>query len=126
MNATATPAKRATLPPAAPDFSEERADVQKELEKLRNKIRELDCLSQSAFSQIAALAKLALKSLEVPDPHGHNLESLARAFEMIWTTAETTENNINGEAEEVGCHFIDERLQLRMEARTPSMARRAA
>lgn len=86
-----------------------------EVQKLRNAIELMDSLSQSGFSEIAAIAKLALKSLETPDGYRH-LDNIVHALKAIWGKADDIQNCINGEAEEVGCNYIDEDERRRMAA----------
>ncbi len=86
-----------------------------EMQKLRNTVEWMDCLSQDAFSKITTMARLALASLEAPDGHRH-LDDIANALGAIWSTAEVAENGINYEAETVGCNYKDEAQRRRWAA----------
>ena len=85
-------------------------------EQLCTVINEIDCASQSAFSAIAALCRLALASLETSEGV-QDIESLANVFNVICDKAMDTENSINAEAEGVGCHYKDLAFSRRGEAR---------
>lgn len=84
-------------------------------QKLRSVVKDMDCLSQDGFSQVASIAKLALRSLEHPEGH-RRLEDLAQAFRAICLKAQDTQDYINAMAEEVGCNFIDIAERRRWEA----------
>ena len=85
-------------------------------QQLRNAVTEIDTMAQGAFSEIAAIAKLALATLETPaayiDP-----ESMAILLNAIWGKAIDAENYINVEAEGVGCNYIDQAERRRSDAR---------
>lgn len=83
--------------------------------KLRDVVKEMDCLSQSGLSKIAAVAKLALVRLETPAGHQH-IDDIASILELIWGTADDVQNCINHAAETVGCNYVDERQSRRWEA----------
>ncbi|WP_422012684.1 hypothetical protein [Roseateles sp.] len=91
--------------PAAPDFSTERA-VASELQALRDKVRDLDQIAQDAAAQIFALTKLTIHGLKT------NAQVSARelicVLDAIQFYAEMFENDINAEAERVGCEYVDE------------------
>lgn len=78
-----------------------------EVQKLRNTVEFIDCLSQGGFSEIASIAKLALSSLETPDGYRH-LDNIANALKAIWGKADDTQNCIGREAEQVGCDYTDD------------------
>ncbi len=87
-----------------------------EVEKLREKVESMDCLSQDGFTTISTIAKLVLDRLETPA--GHNgLEYLATALELIWNKAEDIQDRINSEAEQVGCNYTDKARDRRWAAR---------
>lgn len=77
-----------------------------DVKKLQDTIEQMDGLAQEGFSEISAIAKLALKSLELPDGHLH-IDTLADALSAIFGKAATIENCINATAEDVGCNYID-------------------
>ena len=84
-------------------------------DQLREAITEIDCMAQSAFSEIATLARLVLHSLETKEPY-NNPESLADVLTVIWGKALDAENYINCMAEGVGCNYKNEALHRRYEA----------
>lgn len=86
-----------------------------EIKKLRDMIQLLDNYSQHGLSQISAIARLALLSLETPDGYLHR-DEIAKAFEAIHEKAEYLEDCINAEAENVGCNYIDEAERRRWDA----------
>ena len=81
--------------------------INTEISKLRDTIQLLDNYSQRGCSQIAAIARLALESLKVPES-AYALDGIAYALEAICEKAEYVEGCINAEAENVGCNYIDE------------------
>ena len=105
----------ATTPTAA------KADVK----TLRNTVQTMDSLSQDGFSEISAIAKLALAMLEQPDGYRHP-ELIAMALRNIWSKSDMIVNCINCEAEAVGCNYIDESLRRRYAARTQAQQPEAA
>ena len=86
-----------------------------EVQKLRNAVEFMDCLSQGGFSEIASIAKLALSSLETPDGYRH-LDNIANALKAIWGKADDIQNCINSQAEEVGCNYVDDAQRRRWDA----------
>lgn len=86
-----------------------------EVQKLRNAVEFMDCLSQGAFSEISTIAKLALSRLETPDGYRH-LDDIAHALEAIWGKATDTRDCINSEAEQVGCEYVNAAQRRRWSA----------
>lgn len=86
-----------------------------DLNKLHIAIEEIDGLSQSGFSEIAAFARLALDSLERPDTY-NRLDTIATALSAIWGKALDIENCINATAEQVGCHHVNDAQRRRWAA----------
>jgi len=76
------------------------------VQQLRSAITDMDALAHEGFSQIAAIAKLALTALESANGWQHP-EIIARALEAIQGKAEAQNDCINHEAHEVGCAFAD-------------------
>jgi len=72
---------------------------------LCNTISRMDSLSQGGFAAVAAVAKRALARLDTPDGRSHP-ERMADALRAIWGTAEQFGNDINCEAEGVGCNHV--------------------
>lgn len=85
------------------------------IEQLRRAVEDMDGLSQEGFSEISAVAALALKSMETPDTDRHP-EHLAQALKIIWSKAEDIQNCINAAAEQVGCNYKDDAQRRRMAA----------
>ncbi len=88
-----------------------------EAQKLRNTITTIDALSQEGFSEIAAIAHLALARLETPDGYRH-IDDIAHALDAICGKASDIEGCINYEAETVGCHYVNERRRRRWDAQS--------
>ncbi len=88
-----------------------------EIDRLRSTVHDMDFLSQEGFSEISAIAKLALMAMEHPDGYRHP-EIIAHALRSISGKAEDIENCINSEAEEVGCHYRDPKIERRYAAHT--------
>lgn len=87
-------------------------------EQLCNVIKEMDGLSQGAFSEIASLARLALLAMEQPATYGNegSLDAIARVLTTIKGKAEDIDNCINTVAEGVGCNYVDAAQQRRWDA----------
>ncbi|MDR0215907.1 MAG: hypothetical protein LBJ15_18190 [Comamonas sp.] len=83
--------------------------------KLMGAVEFMDGLAQEGFSVIAAVAKLALVSLETPEGH-HNLSNIYFALEAIAGKAEEIQNCINHEAEKVGCSYTNDQWNRRRDA----------
>lgn len=83
--------------------------------ELRETIEEVDSMVQRGCSAIAAMARLALKSLEHPDGH-RDMDGLACLLHTIWDKAADVENDVNSSAEEVGCQYVDEAERRRWAA----------
>ncbi|MBG6247002.1 MULTISPECIES: hypothetical protein [Symbiopectobacterium] len=86
-----------------------------DVSKLQDTINYMDCLSQSGFSEISSIAKLAISWLETPEWYNH-LEVVADALTAIYGKADDMQNVINSEAENVNCNFKDEAFVRRMTA----------
>ena len=86
------------------------------LTQLRSAISDMDCMSQSGVSSIAAITKLAPAALENPMTC-NDIDSIAAALESIRSTAMDVENCINATAEGVGCHYVDAAQRRRWEAK---------
>ena len=87
-----------------------------DLTRLRAAVSDIDCLSQQGFGQIAAIARLALMSMEVPAAYRHP-DVLATAMDAILNIAKDIQNCINAAAEDVGCNYIDSPERRRMAAK---------
>ncbi len=96
-----------------------------DVQKLREAIENMDGLSQDAFSEIAAIASLALSRFETPNGYLSS-EDIVYALRAIRSTAQSTENSINCEAEQVGCNHTDAAMVRRFEARRAAEAMRCA
>ena len=104
------------VPPAAGAATPRAADASAATtDKLCNAVESMDGLSQDGFSEIAAIAKLALAWLEKPDAYRH-MDVTANALSAIWGKAEDIQNCINSQAEEVGCNYVDDAQSRRWAA----------
>ena len=90
-------------------------------EQLRGVIKLIDALSQEAFSEIKALAKMAMASLETPAGYT-NIEHLFYVLNAIGNKADDIEDCINREAEGVGCNHEDHAMIRRWDAQRKSDA----
>lgn len=97
----------------------------KEMRELRNTVELMDALSQEAFAQISAIAKLAVWSLESPDGYQH-IELVANALKAIWGQADDALENVNRQADLIGCSYLDRSERRRLEASSEAHARRVA
>ena len=95
------------------------------IKSLQGAVNFMDCLAQGGFSEIKAIAKLALAHLEHPDGY-HHPELIAHALNAIWGKAEQIENCINSEAELVGCNYVDEAERRRWDAQAATRQDRTA
>lgn len=75
-------------------------------DQLRDAVTEMDSMSQTAFTEIATFAKLALGLLETPRAY-KDPEALACLLQSIWGRAKDAENYNNCIAEGVGCSYKD-------------------
>ncbi len=75
------------------------------IEDLLDTIRTMDSLSQEGFSQIAAIASLALLAMKTAAPN--DVENVAQALRAIRGKAQDIQNCINYEAEQVGGNYVD-------------------
>ncbi|BCL91935.1 hypothetical protein ACNRBS_10535 [Ralstonia pseudosolanacearum] len=94
-------------------------------QKLREAIQNIDAMSQEGFSEIRAIARLALMSLLTPEGQ-RDTESLAYAFQAICGKADQSGNSINWEAEQVGCNHSDAAMIRRFDAYRSAEAMRRA
>lgn len=78
-----------------------------QIEKLQQAITNMDSLSQDGFSEIAAIARITIKALE-GGACVRPIEDVIKILDIIWAKANDIENCINGEAEDVGCHYMSE------------------
>lgn len=83
--------------------------------KLAAAVDLIDNLAHDAMSEIAAIARLALKSLESPDSYGH-LDNIAFALQAIWAKAGETNQCIHQEAVAVQCGYEDPAEMRRVKA----------
>lgn len=92
-----------------------------EIKELRTALINVDAFSQSAFSEIASIANLALLCLETPEGY-RRMDDIANALVTIRNKANETENCINSQAEQVGCNYVDEVRQRRWDAERMAQA----
>jgi hypothetical protein len=83
----------------------------------------MDCFAQGGFKEIAAIARLALKSLETPEGY-RSLDNIAHALEAICEKADMTGDSINWEAEQAGADYVDEARRRRFDAAYAARAAR--
>jgi len=85
-------------------------------EDLKDVVKTIDSLSQKGFSEIGAIARLALVALESPSLHHRTSDDIAKALQAICYMSDDTSNCINCEAEQVGSHYVDESRARRHKA----------
>ena len=86
-------------------------------EDLRTAIEEMDGLAQGGFTEIAAMAKLALLAMEQPNAYTNGgMDHVATMLSAIWGKALDIENCINSTAENVGCNCVDQAQRRRWNA----------
>lgn len=95
------------------------------LKHLQNQIRLIDSVSQAGFSQIRAVATVAMRSLETVDG-AIDAEALAGVLACIIDKADECENAINAEAESVGCNHVDGSIARRVVARAATRRQEAS
>ncbi len=83
--------------------------------KLAAAVDLMDQLAHEGMSEISAIAKLALKSLESPDGYRH-LDNIALALQAIWGKADDTQQCIHDQAVEVDCAHVDQAERRRLKA----------
>lgn len=93
-------------------------------DQLRDAITSMDGFAQSAFSQIASMASLALLALEQPSAYanGTGMDRIAHVLESIKGMAHDMENCINATAESVGCNYVDSAQRKRWDAQRKALA----
>ena len=91
-------------------------------EQLRSAIKAMDCRAQSAFTQIASMARLALLALEQPGTYAGTgadaigVEDIANVLSAIQYKAGGAESDLNVMAASVGCDYLDDAPYRRWEA----------
>ncbi len=85
------------------------------VKQLSEAVSDMDRMSQTTFGEIATVAKLALERLETPKCL-RDTETLATVLSLIWGKALDAKNDINVEAERVGCNYQDPAQRKRDEA----------
>lgn len=86
-----------------------------EIKTLRDTVKTMDCLAQRGLSQIEAIARLAILSLETPDGQ-RNTDALSHALRVIADMAFRTGDSVSFEADEVGCRYVDDAHARRLVA----------
>lgn len=87
----------------------------KDIAKLQSAITDIDALSQEGFSEIAGIARLALKAMERNTKHKtRDLDDIVQVLNVIWGKADDMKNCINCEAENLGCSYISENTQRKI------------
>lgn len=93
------------------------AELEAQAARLRSSIKEIGALADDGFSEIEAIALLALSALEAPATY-NNLETIALALRNIASTAQRVWNCVGAEAEHIGCGYVDDAQQRRYAARS--------
>lgn len=78
-------------------------------------IKDMDCLSRQALSEIVAITDLLLHWMESPGCYDR-MDKMADALTLISYRAQETIDNVGREAESVGCEYIDHGRQRRLVA----------
>lgn len=86
-----------------------------DLRRLQAAVTDMDCLAHGGFSEISAIATLALAALETPAGYRHP-ETIAQALIAIRGKADDIDNCIGHQAEEVGCNYHDPNTARRRDA----------
>ena len=76
-----------------------------EFNRLQKACNFMDRISQEGLSQISSVASLAMCRIERGLEYPWQIEELYNALRTIRYQAQDTENAINSEAENVGCHY---------------------
>jgi hypothetical protein len=76
-----------------------------DIQKLREAVNTMDAHSQEAFEEIGAIARLALRSMTLPN-EPRSFDDIATALKAICARADEAMNGINCEAESVGCNYV--------------------
>ena len=85
----------------------EKAEPSSNLRDLQIAIADIDSMSQSAFSEIVSIARLALHALERPETYLYGMDAIAAALSAICGKAQEGELYINAMAGDVGCNYVD-------------------
>ena len=75
--------------------------------QLQGTITDMDALAQGAFSEIAAIARLAIKSIDTGLSHERHTDDIKQALHAIWCKADTIKEYTGSEAEGVGCSSLE-------------------
>ena len=94
----------------------------KEVRELRIAVNSMDCAAHQAFSEIAAIAKLALHSLKTPDG-GVSKRDMMHALRAIWNRADGASLDLSGMAFDVGCEYVDESISRMVRSGTEAVER---
>lgn len=78
-------------------------------------IKDIDALSQNAFSEIVAAADLLLNWMESPESY-QRMSVIADVLTLISYRAQETRETIEHEAKSVGCGYVDLDSKRRLEA----------
>jgi len=81
---------------------------QSDIYKLQNCVEVMDSLSQEGFSEISAIATLALLAMESREINNNQSNILAHAFQLIRLRANDVRDLITSEAEQYGCNSTRE------------------
>ena len=85
-------------------------------EQLSSAVTDMDRMAQSAFSEIATFANMALAAMEKPESCA-DTEGLATVLKAIFERAVSAVDDINAMAEGVGSNYKDPSERRRYDAR---------
>ncbi|CNI78274.1 hypothetical protein [Yersinia pekkanenii] len=77
-----------------------------QINRLSGAVKDMDCLSRQALSEIVAITDLLLHWMESPECY-HHIDKVADALTLISYRAQETIDNVGREAESVGCEYVD-------------------
>ncbi|WP_446811059.1 hypothetical protein ACH50O_05690 [Methylomonas sp. 2BW1-5-20] len=83
-----------------------RSNINPDIDRLKQTVKDMDCMSQEAVERISAITGLLLLAMESPGFYGRPYD-LHHALRQINAIADGLQNDINVMAEDVGCNFID-------------------
>ena len=84
-----------------------RPEQSTDVRQLQNQIESIDAMCQSHLAKIYALSTALLRAMETPEFWQHP-DTLVDLVGLLQYTADDLRTYVNGAAEEVGCHCIDE------------------
>jgi hypothetical protein len=92
---------------ARSEQSKENSQLLADLHKCRGAVNDIDCMCQTQLGQISSLVWAMLRAMESPDWWKHP-DVMADTLGLIKYTADDCMNYVNGMAEAVGSHYVDD------------------